>query len=112
MPRPGHPASGKSSLPRHWACPGGSTAFALLAYPNKQVVQRPLNHRGELGGGVCLELPLSKQSAEALGRTSDQAAFDEVSSPGNSIPVEPVVVAGLWITFQARPVRSISQTVQ
>ena len=30
-----------------------------------RVVQKPLNHRGELGGGVCLELPLALVNGEA-----------------------------------------------
>ena len=58
-------AIGKSWQPRHWACPGGSTASALLASSGKSttvsnpVVQKPLNHRDELGGGVYLALPFA-----------------------------------------------------
>ena len=36
-------------LSRHWACPSGLTASALLSC-KRRVAQKPLNHRDKLGG--------------------------------------------------------------
>ena len=40
-----------------------------------RVVQKPLNHRGELGGGVCLELPLAIQEQPSDESRGNQACL-------------------------------------